>query len=818
MRVFNDEWRFWVLGVGLLLILHPPANAAQIEEIVVVAQKRQQNLQDVSLAVSAYSASDLEQAGVVDITHLSALAPGLQVSTSNSQTDGASFRLRGVGTSGNNPGLEGAVGVFVDGVYLSRPGIAFSDYFDVEQIEILRGPQGTLFGRNTSAGAIVVSTRAPSLQHTEADLGATLGSDGQRLIQVAGGMPVIENQLGFRVSASVNERDSFQRSFLVGDDAGPNRDRWSGRAQMLWTPTDTVDVRLIGDRMKADDEYCCDAVYISDGLGIIPFVASSQSQRSDRITNSGVGFPNPHDQWGVSGELKWRAGPGELTYIGAYREFHSNQVVGDSDFSPADIFRYGPILLDVETTTHEIRYQARSGPVDWLVGAYFSDERIGRSLGSNNGVDLEALIDTSVLAPFGLSYTGIVSALGGSGGITPGNLAISEFGQDGKAWSVFTHLIVDLSPRARATLGLRYVSEEKDGFHRLGPSVGRETTDLVSSAGALTLFTAAMGGDPASAGLGMVLDAFGVPAPAILPVSQGLVGLSCFPTLCGNPLIVPPFERSFDDNAWAGTLRLAYDFSDDIMGYLGYDRGFKAGGILLDSTAAAGLASPAFASETVDAYEIGVRSELFGNRLRANATLFWMDIDDIQVQEFLGAGFTVENVSEAVSRGVEMELAARPLDRLDLALAVAYTDAYFPSGVFGSGDPIGDLVAGKDLTLAPRWSGTLSAGYSWPIAGSSLEAFLYANVAAQSSTRTSTTGGEGDAITRQDSYAKLNARLGLGDAGGRWVLEFWGRNLTDETTMMFTVSSPLHALAGSTGSIAFLDEPRTWGMTFRLRL
>ena len=233
-------------------------DGAVVEEIVVTATKRVESIQDVPIAVSAFAGEDLEQRGVQDLYGLQEVAPSVAVYSSNSTSNGGTLRIRGVGTTGNNPGLEAAVGTFIDGVYRSRAGLAFSDLVDLERVEILRGPQGTLFGKNTVAGALNIITRKPEFNNSLSG-GIGAGSRGGRELDLIGNAVLVPDVLAGRFSYAYRERDGYYED-LDSDEAYDNRDRHALRGQLLWTPSAAVEVRAIAD-YTAKNETCCPAAF-----------------------------------------------------------------------------------------------------------------------------------------------------------------------------------------------------------------------------------------------------------------------------------------------------------------------------------------------------------------------------------------------------------------------------------------------------------------------------------------------------------------------------------------------------------------------------
>ena len=378
-----------------------------LEEIIVTATKRQESLQDVPIAVTAVDAQTLSRAGVKDLRDLPTLAAAFNMNSSQTESQGSTMRIRGVGTTGNNIGLESAVGVFLDGVYLSRPGIALGDLMDVEAIEVLRGPQGTLFGRNTTAGALNIRTRAPNLsQHEDfASLGA--GNFDAYNVQAGVSGPLVPERLGYRLSGAVRKHDGFVESTSGAESL--DRDRWLLRGQLLWSISDTADLRIIADYAEAD-EHCCDAAVIqeSPAVALGSFAAAGLPAHGGVLTSglkdavedrdsNGSQFENPFEQKGISAELNVDlTDTMRLTYIGAWRDFRADSVQ-DSDFVGLDVFSVRAAAAggfdtydDIRTITHELRIDGSAGPLDWMIGAYYSDEEIEEHQGLGLGTDFSA--------------------------------------------------------------------------------------------------------------------------------------------------------------------------------------------------------------------------------------------------------------------------------------------------------------------------------------------------------------------------------------------------------------------------------------------
>ncbi|EQB02009.1 hypothetical protein L485_09515 [Sphingobium baderi LL03] len=371
--------------------------AAAVEDsvnIIVTATRRASPLSDVPIAVSAISAQAMQNSGATDIRALNQLAPSMLISSTGSEAN-ASARIRGIGTVGDNPGLESSVAVFIDGVYRSRTGAGLTDLGEIERVEVLRGPQGTLFGRNASAGLINIISKAP-----EFTLGGkaevTYGNyDYWRLAGRITGP--VSDSIALALDGVWSKRDGFYKLVdAAGDKVGDtnDRDRYFLRGQALIEPNDALSIRLIGDYTNRD-ESCCGAAYVETrervplvggGYGTNDFnriAAIMQGQGAvfhddpydRRLTiNEDRNYVSKLKDWGVSGEINYDFGGAKLTSITAYRDYKSKDY-GDYDYSGADLLYRDPgTFRQFKTFTQELRLQgsAFGNALDWLVGGYYA--------------------------------------------------------------------------------------------------------------------------------------------------------------------------------------------------------------------------------------------------------------------------------------------------------------------------------------------------------------------------------------------------------------------------------------------------------------
>ena len=827
----------------------------RVDEIIVTAQKREQSLQDVPIVVTTLSEELLEDAGVRDIKDLQILTPGLTVTSTTSETI-TTARIRGVGTVGDNPGLESSVGVVIDGIYRPRNGVGFGDLGELQRIEVLKGPQGTLFGRNTSAGVINIITEAPSFnpgmeaELTYGDYGAW-GAAGS----VTGG---ITDNLAGRLYVAARQRDGFY-DVLTGDGPRTNtedqtQDFWTIRGQLLFLPSDTVSIRAIAD-YSTREEFCCVATQIRSGptAGLVNLLATGGQGVRPAVTGGTFG-PAPGYQFlpysrtaysnrdtgqdiedmglSVQADIDLEAfGGSTLTSITGVRSWESVNGM-DVDFSGADLLyrdQNGDFGFSLDTLSQELRLAGGNDRLDWLVGAYYSSEDLARqdsySFGSDYANYVSLLLTTT--APGG-PYTGRVgcvtagapfntpAAIGGcvvglvpATGPTfiPGQGVRDRYSQDTETFALFTHNTFALTDRLDFTFGLRWTHEEKtlDALQ-----------DNINGNGAVC--GAAAGNAAAIAG------AFG-PAAA-----QQAIGLLCLPW-SNFAFDNRATHQENEEDAISGTINLSYDVTDDLMIYGSYARGYKGAGYNLDrvQTGVTPDASTFFPAETVDSYELGLKSTLLDGSMLFNVTAFHQTFSDFQLNTYLGTAFVVESIPEVTSVGVDMDaIWFTPVEGLSFQGGVTYTNTEYSN--FTAADlsnparfgPL-SLLPGNRMSFAPEWSATGAVTFERAIGSGLMAGF---NLAAKYTSEYNT---KSDLLPAgiQDAMTLFNGRITLGAEDERWAVELWGQNLTDEEYYQVVFNAPLQGTAFASIPYnpatdtqtynAFLGAPRTWGVTLRLR-
>lgn len=841
----------------------PVEEANTVDAIVVTAQRREESLQDVPVVVTAVSEETLEDAGVRDIRDLQIVVPGLTVTSTSNETS-TTARIRGVGTVGDNPGLESSVGVTIDGVYRPRNGVGFNDLGEVTRIEVLKGPQGTLFGRNTSAGVINVITEAPSFDFgVETEL--TAGNYGQ--FGAAGSITGALNRsetLAGRLFGARRVRDGF---LDVRTGEGPrsetqdqDQDFYTVRGQLLFNPQDNASFRLIAD-FTDRDENCCAAVQIRTGpTGPIvdafaadeglfnparPFqrVAFSNRGTEQRIQDGGVSLEANFDL-SVFGE------EATLTSISAYRtfDFENGQ---DSDFTTADIYYRpddGTFGQAFETLTQEVRLAGTAGRVDYLIGGFLVDEALTRNDRFLYGADSEGYQSTvsinnlaNLARGFGATLPGTATAnsalfLSQATGRAPGSVYAADQGlldvysQDTRSAALFTHNIIDITDQVDVTLGLRYTTETKEVLSRFTNS------DNAAACSALIASPARIAGALIARGFPAAFFAPGDPRG--IGLIQTATGLGCLPF--SNPTFnARTTKQDREENELTGTAKVSFRPNDDLLLYASYARGYKAGGFNLERTISSnGLPSggagivaitdTSFPAEFVDSLELGAKSTLLDGALLLNATLFNQKFENFQLNTFLGTSFVVESIPEVESTGVDVDLIyLTPVDGLTLQGGFTYADTKY--GNFGPGDLSNpsrfqqlQLLPNQRLSFAPEFSGTGAVSYERDLGGLTARFFLGAKYTSEFNT-----GSDLLPFKNQEGFALVNGRVGLGTPDDRIRVELFGQNLTDEEYIQvafnqtlqgsaFPASGPYNQATDTQTYGAFLGQPRTYGVTLRL--
>ena len=867
-------WLASVAAIAFPLALAPAmaqtAETAQADdtnannEIIVTATRRAQVLSDVPIAVSAVSAEQLQNSGGTDIRQLNQLAPSLLVSSATSESNGAA-RIRGIGTVGENPGLESSVAVFIDGVYRSRTGVGLTDLGPLESIEVLRGPQGTLFGRNASAGLLNITTAKPKFEFG-GTAEATYGNFDQ--MRFMGGLtgPILGDKVAFRIDGLYNKRDGFLTDVVSGRQLA-NRDRFLIRGQLLLKPSDDLSIRLIGDYNQKDEE-CCGASIISPIVGLSRDSSGNVVRGPNGIQNlvtalggiyrtatdgsayvyetaltPGRSYDQATRDWGVSAEINYDIDNMTLTSITGYRNF-KNKSAQDADFNKIDILYRDDQDREFKTFSQELRLQGTvfNDRLDFLVGGYFAHETLFTDDNIKYGADYERYYNGQ-LAGFGTNLQAFATAVGyvpptGQSLLNgTGILADGYFKQKSTNYALFTHNVVSIVPdKLLLTLGLRYTNEKKEL-----EGVFRSNNNFC---GALR------NGAP-----------FTGPFAALTPFRGTVTSIACVinnTAGAGFSNGDPGTERKEDE--FTGTAVLSFKPIDELLTYASYSRGYKAGGFNLDTSALDGVCNPAvdlgsaaggipscatrltrpaqtagngrpeasdlqFAPEIVDAFEIGAKIDLRDFKL--NAALFYQKFNDFQLNTFNGVNFEVTNVvgcaddlggkdrdliannsdctgkrkAGVVTKGVELEAFMYPTDDLSVSTGITYTDTSYAKNLAGT----------NGLSLAPTLfqlpGQRLSNSSAYVVTGSAawtpqINDTLSALMYFDFRYMSAlNTGSDLDAEKLQKGFVVANARIGLYGKERRWGIELWAQNLFNEKYQQVAADAPLQG-SGTFNAVA----------------
>ncbi len=768
-------------AVAIATAAAPSISYAQdsvLEEIVVTASKRATTLQEIPIAVSVTTADTIEKAQIQDLFDLQTVVPSLRVSQLQTSRN-SNFVIRGFGNGANNPGIEPSVGVFIDGVYRSRSAAAISDLPRLERVEVLSGPQSTLFGKNASAGVVSVVTPAP----TGESGGFVSGSFGDLGAVVVKGLVEgsLSENVAFDLAGSYNSRDGYFQNLATGQELN-ERNRYALRGQLNWTPSDNASIRVIADYDQID-EACCGVVNIVSGPATLAINAlGGQIVPNDPEALEGF-FDDPAineiSNYGLSVQGDFEFEKFSLTSITSFRNNNAfdNQ---DIDFSSGDLTNSNKNDIDIDTFTQEIRLVSNGdGAVDWLVGAFYFDESVEQETDVLFGPAFRPFIDIGLnQAGFPLTLAQVEGLVGlPVGSFYQTNSGVSDIATlDNQAISIFGQFDWRLNDAVTATLGFNYTDDEKD-FSII--SNRTEIRGLVELPGLLNLI------------------------PINPPVTTGT----------NNPVE----DNSTSDDEITYTARLAWDINDTLNAYATYATGFKASSINLSRDSAPNPADfarlgqlgllPANASarsrfadpEEATVIELGLKARF--DRGSLNLAIFDQKLENFQSNIFTGIAFELLNAEEQSVKGAEISFNYQPTDAFSYGIDVTYLDPLYDSFTQASaGDLSGQIPSGIS-----ELSASLSAQYDFNLAGN--EAYIRGDYQYEDEVQV-VDGISADIASREVKLLNVSAGLttetGLG-------FTLWARNLTDESYLISAFPS-----VAQTGSISgYRNEPRTFGVTVR---
>ena len=762
-----------VTSLALASAAIPISSLAQaLEEVVVTATKRSVGMQDVPIALSVMSGDTITSLGLRDMEDVSVYMPNVTLS----QAAGASqIFIRGVG-SGNNFGFEQSVGMFIDGVYFGRDRNARAAFLDVERVEVLKGPQSTLFGKNTVGGAINITTVRPSEQF-EGFVQASYVDELNGMSLIGGVSGPLSDSVRGRLVAKVYESDGFMTNTAPGGNDGPQREDSVIRGSLEWDASENLSVFMKAERGRFDVLGRNYKITTSTptstflyGLGDDPNFADSLGFNHKQSVSGLPGradFDN-NDSDIFQLDVEYQMGGHSLRSITAYTDYQFNNCV-DADYSSLAFLDRCRDESHEQFTQEFIFTSSTGGSVEYLAGVFYQNATLQS--------DASTMLNWSALPPI---ESAILNLVGGLPAGAINSEFLNNFGQDTTTWSAFAEVTFNISDAFRTIVGVRYSDDSKDA----------EKTQITTVPGT------------------------GVSSPLLAAVNgSGGLGFA----------VEYDYKENRNEEHWTGNINLQYDLDNDVMTYLNLSNGYKAGGYDADN---AMDRSREFDDETVTSLEFGIKAELWNNRARFNTAIFLTDFSDLQVSGFESAGFVVGNAAESEVRGVEMDFVIAATDELTFTGAWAYLDSTYKSyakaactvyqqtdGTCAANGRFQDL-SGATLQFAPQWAGNLSVDYVRPLtAGIDFRGRLDALYSDDVSI-----APDGDPNVIQESYWKFNAIVAIESQNDTWSVALVGKNLTDETTFNWGNDATLAGLGFGFEYAYFhiIEAPRTLELQVRL--
>ena len=827
--------------LGAAVSLAPlQVSAAIMEEVIVTAQKIEQNAQDIPLSVTAFSGAQLAEQNITDVFDLQQSSPGLVVRQNQNATT-SNFSIRGVGTSGSNFGLESSVGLYVDGVYRARQNSMINEMVDMERVEVLRGPQGTLFGRNSPSGAVLMYTKAPE-QEFGGYIDVAAGNYDLYSVNGAVGGALIEDVLAYRLTGFTSQRDGYVDDLAFGDDILNDRDRQGFRGQLLFTPSEEFSARIILD-YATTDEKCCTAVTVRNNyqvyqrdpitgnfaanpspfgtdsilsvatdMNVIDFPISvpgfgatiiDQSRVFDDVVAYNIVPISESKDRGISAELNWDMAGGTLTSISGYRKYDSDDLF-DVDFSDATIATRDEHAKQ-EAFTQELRFSKTFERGNFLVGAYYFQQDLDTlsnlELGAdaNNFIALSVFSDAQTLLNQGLLFdalelsqvaSAIVLGLENVGGFFAGSpLADLPAGYSGIGFpeGSLARNSMKQEHDAWAIFGQFDYEFAPEWRLTFGLRYTKESKDLVGT------FT-----EPgASWGVLLNLDDLTVINPRA------------------------NVDETLDDEQVTGNIKLSWLLNNNIMLYGSYATGYKSGGTNTDRINP--VFDTIFDAETSESVELGMKAEFPEQALRVNLALHHTITRDYQTNSFQGNGFNLSNAGEVKTRGAELEVLWQATDNLEITGVYVYNRGEFKgferancwiaysllTGIQdpGRANPTDQFCdrSGDPLDSNPLHTYMLAVTQNIPI-NDGLRASLHADYNHRGS---QFQDGNIDPYKKEDPYGVLNLRFGLQFTEYDLAVNLWARNVLNQNYLATYTDAPLQ----DGKLMAYATEPRTYGIS-----
>ena len=764
MRVLRKAVAGSVSTAAILIATPAQAQAAEDEtatsdEIVVTARHRDERAQDIPIALSVVGGDLLTSTNTTSVADLSKLAPSLSFQGYNPRNTNLNIRGLGNNIAIASDGLDPGVGFYIDGVYYNRPGTAAFDLIDIERIEVLRGPQGTLYGKNTTAGAISVTTAKPKFT-SEVNAEMTVGNLGFLQGKAAINLPLVDDLLAVRLSGSVTSRDGTLTNQFTGKKQN-NRNSYLLRGQLLFEPGSTVSIRLIGDYAKQKQDCCAQVLagIVAPANGknfrniaalfgytpvIDPFARVTVNDRPISISN---------ESGGVSAQIDIDLPGATITSISAWR-FWNWTPVNDLDFTPLSAFSAADNVDRQDQYSKELRIASSgSNKVDYVAGVFLYDETIDQHLTVSYGPAATQMLVSQALPALILNGVSKVDTN------RYHTTSVAAYGQ----------ATIHLTDALSLTGGLRYSHDNRRGKYS----------------------AIASGGFPLAG-----------PLAAFAPLRAAFATSGSF-------------DVQSKVGKVSGTANLSYRINSDVLAYANYSRGNRSGGLNLTQLAS-GI-SPVVAPESIDAYEVGLKTGLFDNRVTFNIAGYLQNDRNYQANVADPTRLAVvylANVPKVRSKGVEIDMQGRLADNLSIYGALAYTDAKivdYPASACPL--ELSNLntcnLSGYPIAGIPKWSASFGGEFKQSVAifNAPSEAYLGLDY----SYRSEVNNGGYSAATVLEPLHLVNARLGIRAASRRMDASLWVKNLFDKQYF-----SDIAVGTGNTGLLtAQLGDPRTYGVTLR---
>lgn len=745
-------------------------------EVIVTAQKRPEPLSRAPLSVAVVTGQQMQQSGARDLKDLQILTPSLLI-TSTANEAQTTARLRGVGTVGDNPGLESSVGVTIDGVLRPRTATAMGDLGPLDRVEILKGPQSDVYGKGASAGIIQVVSQLPS-RTPQQSYELTAGTQW-----TLGVSAYVTGPLSDAVAGSLfltRQKRDGQYDIHVGE--GPrrktednNRDYGSVRGQLLFAPHGSLRLRLIADYTRRD-ETCCSGTAIAVGgtRAYIDSLASDEGTAPSADPESRQAWANrPTGQVITDGGLSLQTDVAlsssvQLTSITAWRRWDHTSGY-DADFSSADVYyrnEGGSFGNRFDTVSQELRLNGKTSRFNWMAGVFLDQEDLNRRDETIYGDDYEAYLGLLLSAGANAARVSEITGLPVGTSYVSGQGNHDTYDQRERNSALFGHMDWFLTDRLTLLIGGRVNQQSKTLTSRFTNSDDGLACSLATA-------------------------------------SKGVL---CLPW--SNPAFNDlTLNQSNKDTATVGSIKLKWQVSPTVMTYASYGEGWKGAGFNLDREQKADYIADldsSFRAETSQAYELGFKSRFLDRRLAFDVTAFDQHFRNFQLNTFLGTTFVVTSVPHLTSKGVEVDTRYATGFGLNVRAAVTYNDAKFgPEAVTGL-----PLLANNTPSFAPEWSSAFGLDYHRMIGDLKLTAVLDGRY-----TSAYNTGSDLAPIKVQKAFTMYNGRVGIGAPDGNWTLELWGLNLTDELYYQVAFAAPFQSGTFN----AFTGNPRTVGVTLRLK-